>query len=639
MKQELRKASFGELERIFQDCHDILWEGGKRDPTIAFDDFTKLLLVKIHDEKFTHETDEYIFQIKNGENISSVVTRIKNAYKKIQTKNPSIFKSEIDLSNNVIYQIVKSIQEISFEKTDADAKGKAFEDFLGKTFRDQYGQYFTPRTIVEFVVNFLNPDEKDTLIDPACGSGGFLIHSLSHVLNKIHHDKTNNQKKIQQKEMTFVSEKVFGVEINDRIARVAMMDMILHGDGHNHIFCNNSLADLETFDDKNIHESNFSLILTNPPFGSQVSDDIILNNFELSKNKRSQKTEILFIERCLKLLKNGGRLGIVLPDSILNTTTLQYVRDYIIQHSKILAVISLPHHTFVPSGAGVKPSLLFLEKSIPSKNNYQVFMGVAKHVGYDARRKPDKNDLNDILSDWNSFTSNKEIKSEKSFIISSEKLSMNFSPDQFISNSNHAEWNSKSLSELTDGNVFAGRTPPRIAYTKSGHKIMKVRDLSDNGIEWNHTERGFVSEEAYNKQKHLQLKINDILFISAAHHPKYIGEKVDIISNIPKKYENGVLCVAELIVVRVNPKYIDPYYVLLYLKSDEGYKSIQSCIRGGAHIYSKDVKDIKIPIPPSHKLKEINQHLQKIKDILKKKMVLEEEFVDTIKKFKEIMQN
>ncbi|MEM3829425.1 MAG: N-6 DNA methylase [Conexivisphaerales archaeon] len=627
-ERDLRTVSFDELTKKFQMCHDAIWEGGKRDPATAFDEFSKLLMSKIYDERFTSVDEEYKFQIKDNETSPDVAEKIKKLYEKVKEKNSKVFKTDIKLSPQVIFEIVKTLQGISLRFTDLDVKGRAFEKFLGKIFRDEYGQYFTPRNVVKFMVELLDPDEDDLVIDPACGSGGFLLYTLMHVIKKLSNRYNEDSDSLNRISWDFAHKQIFGIEINDRIARIAMMDMIIHEDGHSNIECNNALLDYNQFDKKHdIRPDKYSLIFTNPPFGAIIKDTAILNKFELGKGRDNQKTEILFIERCIDLLRDGGKLGIVLPDSILTNTSLQYVRDFILNKCKILAVISLPQHAFVPSGASVKSSLLFLEKT-QYKKNYKVFMAVAKHIGFDARGEDDKDDLIDIINDWEVFRCGNE-KLKKSFIVGNEDLITNFSPDKFIFYSNNKNWQTKTLLELCDGEIFTGKTPPRKLYTNSGHKILKVRDLTNKGIDWDNNERAFVSENFFEKNQNIELQENDILIISAAHHPKYIGQKVDIIDSIPERYKNGVLCSAEIMVIRVNPMHIDPYYVLLFLKTNDGYKSIQSCIRGQtAHIYPKDIKNIKIPIPPKNEY--IEREIENIKNSLKMKTDLNEEYIRSL---------
>lgn len=636
--RDLITVSFDELIKIFQKCHDEIWEGGKRDPAEAFDEFSKLLMAKIYDERFTPAGGEYKFQIANRETPKDVAGKVKQLYEKVKEKNYQVFKADIKLSNAVIFEVVKILQRLSLRNTDLDIKGRAFEKFLGKVFRDEYGQYFTPRNVVKFMVHVLEPDEEDIMIDPACGSGGFLLYSLMHVIDKVSKRYREDKDSVNKISWDFAHKQIFGIEINDRIARIAMMDMVIHEDGHSNIECNNALLDCDDFDKRrDIRYNKYSLVFTNPPFGAVIKNKTILQKFELGKDKGSQKTEILFIERCLDLLKDGGKLGIVLPDSVLTNSSLQYVRDFISKVGKILAVVSLPHHAFVPSGAGVKSSLLFLEKTQKTNENYKVFMSIAKHIGYDARGEEDADDLIGILNDLKVFKSRK-LELKNSFVVNKSDLIDNFSPEKFVFYSNNADWQTKTLSELCDGKIFTGRTPPRKLYTSTGFKILKVRDLTGKGIDWDNNKRAFVSRELFIKNQNIKLEKNDILIISAAHHPKYIGAKVDIVDSIPERYKHGVLCSAELMVIRVNPKNIDPYYVLLFLKTNNGYKAIQSCIRGQtAHIYPKDIKNVKVQIPPSKDINKIKQEINNLKHFLIKKTEDNERYINSFNNLMEFI--
>lgn len=403
---DLRKASFNELSNKFQLCHDEIWEGGKRDPAIAFDEISKLLITKLYDERFMGHGQYYEFQIGTYEEPKEVAKRVKERYEFVQSKNSEVFKARIELPDSMIFRIVEHLQNISLTNTDLDAKGRAFEHFLGKLFRGEYGQYFTPRQIVEFMVGVLDPDENDLIIDPACGSGGFLLYSLALVRNKVTEKYRGDEKTIDRIQWDFAHKQIFGIEINDRIARVAMMDMVIHEDGHSNIECNDALIKYSKFDPrKAIKPNKYDILLTNPPFGAVVKEEDILKNFELCREKKRQRTEIAFLERCLDLIKPGGKMGIVLPDGILTNSSLQYVRDFIDRKASILAVVSLPQQTFVPAGAGVKASLLFLQKKKEGEKlrDYPIFMAIAEHVGYDATGRPDTNDLPKILEEWKKF--------------------------------------------------------------------------------------------------------------------------------------------------------------------------------------------------------------------------------------------
>lgn len=638
---DLRKASFDELLRKFQRCHDEIWEGGKTDPATAFDEFSKLLMAKVYDERFTPFNGEYHFQIVKGEEPGHVAKKIRDSYEQVKEKNSDVFKVEIKLSDNVIFEVVRILQDTALRSTDLDIKGRAFERFLGKVFRDEYGQYFTPRNIVRFMVEVLDPDENDLIIDPACGSGGFLLYSLMHVTDKISQRYKDDRDSLARISWDFAHKQLFGIEINDRIARISMMDMVIHEDGHSNIECNNALSDYEAFDKKrDIKPNKYTILFTNPPFGAFIRDKDILSRFELAKGKINQKTEILFIERCLNLVRPGGRIAIVLPDSILTNSSLTYVRDYILRNARILSMVSLPQHAFVPSGAGVKSSLLFLEKNNGrSCEERKCLMAIAKHIGFDSRGKEDSDDLIDILDDWRAYLSGKA-EFKRSFVVSRQELGNSFSPEQFVFYSNHQNWETKTLSELCGGVIFTGKSPPRNSYVTEGYKLLKVRDLTGKGIDWDNEVRAFVSHDFFLKNQRVRLQENDVLFIAAAHHPKYIGEKIDIVDRIPDRFKQGVICSAQLMVLRVNPEHIDPYYVLLFLKTTDGYKAIQSCIRGQtAHIYPKDIGKLKITIPPANEMSRIKIETEKMKEYLMKKGEADEKYVDSLKSAMTFMES
>ena len=410
--QDLSKATLNELMRKFQKCHDAIWEGGKRDPAIAFDEMSKLMFAKIYDERFTKVGDSYDFQIGSYENPYVVAKKVREIYQQIQDKEPEVFQEPIKVPDNIVFEVVNTLQDISLIKTDLDAKGRAFENFLGRVFRGEFGQFFTSREIVDFMVRMVDPDERDLVMDPACGSGGFLLYSIKLVREKIKRNFAGDEKTIIRLDYDFSHYNVFGIEINDRIARVAMMDMVIHDDGHTNIECNDALEEYKKFDPRrDIKPNKYDLVLTNPPFGAFEEGQGILKKFELGSKlrKRSrQRKEILFIERCLELLKVGGKMGIVLPEGVLSNITSKYVRDFIINKARILAVISLPPHAFLPFGSAVKASLLFLQKKEPKEKvkDYRIFMASADHIGYDATGRPEKNELRTILKEYMKFRQN-----------------------------------------------------------------------------------------------------------------------------------------------------------------------------------------------------------------------------------------
>jgi len=409
--KDLKIVSREELIRALEKSHDTVWQGGKLAPTTAFDEVSKLLFCKLRDEKTTKKGDAYKFQIGTHESAEEVFERINKIYQKAKKEDSEVFKEDIRLSPKVVYNVVEHLQGLAINKIDLDTKGIAFERFMQDFFRGKMGQFFTPREIVRFCVEMMNPDRSDLVIDPACGSGGFLLNAM----DKVRLFAEENYEGIEAWDYwhRFAMNNLYGIEINDQIARVCKMNMIIHDDGHTNIISTDSLRPFEeiTKIHKAFKKEHFDILLTNPPFGAVVksTEKDYLDKYELGKGKKNQKTEILFIERCLDFLKPDGKMAIVLPDGILTNSSLQYVRDFLMEKSQILAIVSLPQFAFTHFGAGVKSSLVFVRKKKPNEklSNYPIFMAIAEHIGYDATgRKDPINDLDKILVEYREFEKN-----------------------------------------------------------------------------------------------------------------------------------------------------------------------------------------------------------------------------------------
>ena len=434
-----------EFRKLLTKCHNIIRNNDKLSPEAAFDEISKVLFIKIR-----YERDNTGTQIFSEEEFK----KLREAYDKTKSKQSLPFYQQLfertkeDYVKDDLFEpydtikikeasfeaIVKELEVYNLSRTADDVKGIAFEKFLGKTFRGELGQFFTPRTIVDFMVALLDPEEGEIICDPCCGSGGFLIKAFEYVREKIENDiqRVKEQIKAQlfdekydslsDKKKAEIDERVdeyftilnqeldtihtdsrlqhlssdciFGTDANPRMARTAKMNMIMHGDGHGGVHHHDGLLNVN-----GIFENRFDVILTNPPFGSRVekslkiteadkfTDEAKIKHYtkrygeEYTKaleqvndhigesvlslydsGKLSGLTEVLFIERCLRLLKPGGRLGIVLPEGVLNTTQLQSVRELFEGMAKIILITSIPQDVFMASGATVKPSLMFFKK-------------------------------------------------------------------------------------------------------------------------------------------------------------------------------------------------------------------------------------------------------------------------------------
>lgn len=423
---DLKVLEKQELIRALKKSHDTLWAGGKRNPTVAFDELCKIIFVKIRDEKKGRKDGEYYeFQIKTHEPSENVYKRINAIYQEAKEKDPEIFREGLKVEPEELYTVVEHLQGLSLSKTDLDTKGVAFEQFMEDFFKGKSGQYFTPREIVNFAIKMMDIKNDDLVLDPACGSGGFLLHALDEVrkqANEYYPQKERLEETADHKTYwhNFAQNNLFGIEINDSIARVAKMNMIIHDDGHTNVIGFDALEDIKKINKKNrgFAENKFDIIVTNPPFGANVkaSEHPYLEKFEMGrkknkdgkeKNMKNQKTEVLFIERCIEFLKpSAGKMAIVLPDGILTNSSLQYVRDFLMEKTQILAVVSLPQFAFSHFGAGVKSSLVFVRKKGENEKlgKYKIFMAIAEHIGYDATgRKDQKNDLDEIYKEFKKF--------------------------------------------------------------------------------------------------------------------------------------------------------------------------------------------------------------------------------------------
>ncbi|MFH1745322.1 MAG: N-6 DNA methylase [bacterium] len=412
---DLKVLDKSELKRTLEKSHNTLWAGGKRNPTVAFDELCKIIFVKIRDEKRGRKTgDYYDFQIKTHEKAGSVYKRLDVIYQEAKEKDPEVFKESLKIDPEELYTVVGHLQSVTLSKTDLDTKGVAFEQFMEDFFKGKSGQYFTPREIVSFAVKMMNIKNDYLVLDPACGSGGFLLHALDEVRKQAEEFNENDEAEKYRFWHDFAQNNLFGIEINDSIARVAKMNMIIHDDGHTNVIGFDALEDVDKMSEKNrgFAKNKFDVIVTNPPFGANVkrSEHPYLEKFTLGQNGKktrdNQKTEILFIERCIDFLKSGtGQMAIVLPDGILSNSTLQYVRDFLMERCQIKAVVSLPQITFTHYGAGVKSSLVFVRRKDAKEKlgKYKIFMAIAEHVGYDATGRKDKNDLLEIYNEYKKF--------------------------------------------------------------------------------------------------------------------------------------------------------------------------------------------------------------------------------------------
>jgi type I restriction enzyme M protein len=382
--------------------------GATRDEVLA-QQLINLIFCKIYDEKFTKQEDIVIFRTGIDEEPKNVRGRILKLFEDVKKGKKDILdrSDDITLDVNSIVYVVGELQNYCLMEAERDVIADAFEVFIGHALKGEQGQFFTPRNVVKMIVDILDPDDENLIIDPACGSGGFLIDALKHAWKKIDKkgkDFSWSNSEVERQKVKFASNYVMGIDKDYFLSKVAKAYMTLIGDGTSGIFCEDSLEKPQNWDEKtkqNIGLGKFDVLLTNPPFGSKipVSGEEKLKQFELGhkwkqdkkrggwekdKLKNQESPQILFIERCLQLLKNDGRMAIVLPDGIYGNNQLGYVRKFIMKQARIVAVIDVPKETFQPN-TQTKTSILILQKTNKVPADYPVFMCVAETCGHDRR--------------------------------------------------------------------------------------------------------------------------------------------------------------------------------------------------------------------------------------------------------------
>lgn len=627
------------LLKRFEEIHDYIYANDGLSPQQTLEEFVKILFIKIFDEneklkQFSVSSDEWN-DIKSGKNVSSFSNRITALFDKTQKEYQDIFDTDdrIKLSQNALGFTVNKLQGISLLGSSQDAKGLAFQKFLSHHEKDGRGQFFTPEPVIDFCVAFMQPKPNETIIDPACGSGGFLMSALKYLQN-------NNTELDTSK---IVSKNLYGSDINKSIARIAKMKLLLEANGKTNILCTNSLEDLDSLKLTLSHSKGFDLVLANPPFGAKITNSSTLSKFDLGhkwtkhqddyhKTKTvyaNQNADILFIERCLQLLKECGRMAIVLPNGNFENPSLEYLRYYIKQKAKVLAIVNLPQETFIPYGTGVKTSLLFLEKY--SKNEecqYPIFFGRVTKLGYQGNKNgtplyqkdkygqiiKDKNgqpvldeDFTTIIEAYKAFQKGKNVENNNTFSIQFNELNGRFDFDFY------SPENRKMFSNLNNTKTVRLGDICEIVKVKS-------RKLKDPNLTVEYVELSDINTHSYeiiNSTTHqvhelpsrasYEIENGDIITAIAGNS---VGTRKHATALVTDDFA-GSICTNGFRVLR-NFK-IDSYYLLYYLKSEMFLKQMFMYRTGAAipNVSDIDLANIIIHLPEQKIITEICNKMKK----------------------------
>ena len=424
-RKDLKPAT--NLKNVFKAMRNYLAGnvvGATRDEVFA-QQLINLIFCKIYDEKFTKPDEMVAFRAGIDEKSKEVKDRILELFNKVKKNYNDVIDNsdEIILDEYSLTYIVGELQQYSILESSRDAVSDAFEVFIGHALKGGQGQFFTPRNVVKMVVELIDPTHEQKIIDPACGSGGFLVESLRYIWNKaeIEFDGLGWPKhEIEIEKQKIAIKNIRGIDKDYFLSKVAKAYMALLGDGRGGVFCENSLENPDHWNKKTKDEVKmeyFDVVVTNPPFGSKipVKGEDILKQYDLghsfkedkktgkyTKDKLQQKEtpQILFIERCLQLLKPNGKLALVLPDGILGNDSLVYLREWILDKAQILAAIDVPIETFMPY-TSTKTSILILRKLNKGEvlEDYKIFMCICETCGHNRRGQEIESDDISLVSE------------------------------------------------------------------------------------------------------------------------------------------------------------------------------------------------------------------------------------------------
>lgn len=416
LRQEATKELFtiddvSTFKDLLKKCHNIIRNNEGYDPIQAFDELSKILFAKMYEEQYNKTSNRFTSEVYEKTLKELNVNIVQQQFSEIQKVKGfrDLFpeNTTIKLKDRTIKDIVSIFESYDLTLTNFDVKGEAFEYFLGDTFTGGLGEYFTPRNVVEFIVEAISPKIGEKIVDPFCGTGGFLIYAFEKVSEKIRLNDFSEEEKSKWKKV-LSDESLFGTDWKARTSQACKMNMIVHGDGNTGVFQHDGFKNVEG----KIFEEKFDICFTNPPFGANETDKEILNSFTLGDGRSSQSREILAIERCLNLVKRGsGIVAFVLPDGILNGDRNAYVREFIQRESKVLAVIGLNKETFQGYSASVKTSVVILQrKENPNEEiSSEIFMAVCTNTGYaPTGLQITGNQLPDILFDFRNSLKDKK---------------------------------------------------------------------------------------------------------------------------------------------------------------------------------------------------------------------------------------
>ena len=664
-----------DLSRLMRRCHDTIRNLKGYDPTRAFDELSKVLFAKMFEEREISESR----RTNNRFTLDSITAMREQGVEIIQQLWKETVESEryrevfadeegtqeIALPSGAIDKIVEMLEDKSLGLTDMDVKGVAFEEFLSSTYRGGgLGQYFTPREVVRFIVELVDPTIGESVIDPSCGTGGFLIRVYDVVSEKIEASEFPEREKARLLK-DLANKCLVGIDWEQRAARTCKMNMILHGDGHAGVYQANALdirelgkkvSDRKRFypEAPGVEEGTFDIVLTNPPFGARDNSTEILAPYTLGGLRKSQKREVLLLERQIRLLRPGGKLFLVLPEGILSNKLDGPIRRYILENCIVKAVIRLPQDAFAMSEGASCTSLLFAIKkdSDNPKLNKQgdIFFARAEYIGFTPAGRPiPENDLLTIrenfrrfaTEDWDGiemeptddggmrFLRNQPQEDELwlepsvnrtsllydrlSYVIRNPKIVDRFSYTYFhpsyyrtMAALRNMEGDLVKFQDLcVDGYPVRGRKPD--GESVEGIPILKVRNVTGRGID-TETEYTPDSDDVRVNYAKAMVQKDDILITSTGEGT--IGR----VDRYP--FDEPAIADGHVSIARLKPG-ISVQYVVEFLRSEYGQTEMLRFVSGSTgqtELLIEHVKSLFLPVPDSTVQEAIVSEMQEARE-------------------------
>jgi len=594
--------------------------GATRDEVLA-QQLINLIFCKLYDEKYTAPQSIVRFRAEPDENPKEIEKRIRDLFNEVKTSQVEVFEQEdkIILDTKSIVYVVGELQYFSLMNSERDVVADAFETFIGHALKGGQGQFFTPRNVVRMIVDIISPEENDKIIDPACGSGGFLVDALKHVWDKIEHKYKKlgwSEIQIEHKKIEVASNNFRGIDKDYFLSKVAKAYMNLIGDGTTGIFCADSLENPSSWSNdlqNKIKFGEFDILITNPPFGSKipVEGKKKLEQYEFgykwkvdkktnkwlktNKLKEREEPQVLFIERCLSLLKDGGKMAMVLPSGILGNERETYLREYILKKGNLFAIVELPFETFSPN-VTINTSVLFIQKGKNTTQNDDLFISINKYCGHDKKgRYIPEDDIAKVSHFYNNRNTN-----ENNFFIEHKFLEKSFVAKRYLQKYvdnllqiNNSQYNVVDFIEIIKTVHNGANIDDASIYTdkENGIPYILVKTITKEGINFENLK--YIRKDLLtNRDVAKNIVSEETIVMTRAGNS-------GISANIPPDLVNGIAS-GFLINIHIDLTKINQYYLTAFLNSKYGQLQLERISSGSIlqSIRSSDLKKIKIILPP-----------------------------------------